>query len=165
MQRLSSCDLAHSLSVMSPKFIHVEQGRISFFPKTENTTLYIYSNGLYLFVYQWVFMWFPVLHHYENPAVNVGCRCLFHILTSAQFNKPPEVRLLCHTVVLFLFLVGFFLRPLHFLESLPWLMFSQIASKGNKYLEKSKCIHIHHFVGLLENNTTDLRFSLRPVCS
>lgn len=72
MQHLSSYDWAHSLSVISPKFTQVEQGRISFFPKTENTTLYVYSNGLYLFVYQWVFMWFPVLHHCENPAVNTG---------------------------------------------------------------------------------------------
>lgn len=72
MQRLSSCDSAHSLSMMSPKFIQVEQDRISFFPKTKFTTLYVYSNGLYLFVYQRVFMRFPVLHHCGNPAVNTG---------------------------------------------------------------------------------------------
>lgn len=72
MQHLSFYEWAHSLSMISPKFIQVEQGRISFFPKTENTTLYVYSNVLYLFVYQRVFMPLPVLHHCENPAVNTG---------------------------------------------------------------------------------------------
>lgn len=49
------------------------------------------------------------------------------------------MRLLCLAIALFLFLV-FFFKPLHFLERPHWFMFSQIASKGKKYLEKSKYI-------------------------